>query len=87
MDAIVGEIVKAREVGDAAVACMGGVGRTGTVAACALVSAGHSAAVAIARVRAVRHPTAVETPGQVAFVEGYERHVAERGQPSDRVSP
>ena len=87
MDAIVGEIVKAREVGDAAVACMGGVGRTGTVAACALVSAGHSAAVAIARVRAVRHPTAVETPGQVAFVEGYERHVAERGRSSDRVSP
>ena len=87
MDAIVGEIVMAREAGDAAVACMGGVGRTGTVAACALVAAGHSAAAAITRVRAVRHPTAVETPGQVAFVEGYERHVAERGGSSDRVSP
>lgn len=87
MDAIVGEIARAREIGDAAVACMGGVGRTGTVAACALVSAGHSAEDAIARVRAVRHPTAVETPGQVAFVQGYERHVAERGPSSDRVSP
>jgi protein-tyrosine phosphatase len=87
MDAIVEEIARAREAGDTAVACMGGVGRTGTVAACALVSAGHSAAVAIARVRAVRHPTAVETPGQVAFVRAYERHVAERGRSSDRVSP
>ena len=87
MDEIVREIGAAREMGDAAVACMGGVGRTGTVAACALVSAGHSAAGAIARVRAVRHPTAVETPGQVAFVQGYERHIAERGRSSDRVSP
>jgi protein-tyrosine phosphatase len=87
MDAIVAEIVRGREVGDAAVACMGGVGRTGTVAACALVWAGRSAADAITRVRAVRHPTAVETPGQVAFVQGYERHVAERGGSSDRVSP
>jgi protein-tyrosine phosphatase len=87
MDEIVGEIDVAREMGNAAVACMGGVGRTGTVAACALVSAGHPAADAIARVRAVRHPTAVETPGQVAFVQGYERHVAERGRSSDRVSP
>jgi protein-tyrosine phosphatase len=87
MDAIVAEIAKARTAGDAAVACMGGVGRTGTVAACALVSAGHSAADAIARVRAVRHPTAVETPGQVAFVQGYERHIAERARSSDRVLP
>jgi protein-tyrosine phosphatase len=87
MDAIVEEIVRAREMGDAAVACMGGVGRTGTVAACALVFSGHSAADAIARVRVVRHPTAVETPGQVAFVQGYERHIAERGRSSDRVSP
>jgi protein-tyrosine phosphatase len=87
MDVLVGEIGAAREVADAAVACMGGVGRTGTVAACALVSAGSSAAEAIARVRAVRHPTAVETPGQVAFVQGYERHIAERGPSSARLSP
>jgi len=87
MDVLVGEIGAAREVADAAVACMGGVGRTGTVAACALVSAGSSAADAIARVRAVRHPTAVETPGQVAFVQGYERHIAERGPSSARLSP
>jgi protein-tyrosine phosphatase len=87
MDALIGEIGAARERADAAVACMGGVGRTGTVAACALVFAGHSAADAIERVRAVRHPTAVETPGQVAFVQGYERHIAERGRSSARLSP
>jgi protein-tyrosine phosphatase len=80
MDALVERLEIARDRGDAAVACMGGVGRAGTVAACALVAAGRSAAAAIAGVRAVRHPTAVETPGQVAFVEGYERHIAERGR-------
>lgn len=87
MDAILDRLDLARDQGDAAVACMGGVGRAGTVAACALVAAGSSAGRAIARVRAVRHPTAVETAGQVAFVEGYERHIAERGHPSDRVAP
>lgn len=78
MDAILARLDGARAGADAAVACMGGVGRAGTVAACALVAAGRSADAAIARVRAVRHPTAVETAGQVAFVEGYERHIAER---------
>jgi protein-tyrosine phosphatase len=86
MDAILDRVDLARDDGDAAVACMGGVGRAGTVAACALVAAGSTAARAIARVRAVRHPTAVETAGQVAFVEGYERHIAERGHP-DKVAP
>ena len=87
MDALVERLDRARAGGDAAVACMGGVGRAGTVAACALVAAGASAAQAIARVRAVRHPTAVETAGQVAFVQGYERHIAERDRSSARVSP
>jgi protein-tyrosine phosphatase len=86
VDAMLGGLDRARDDGDAVVACMGGVGRAGTVAACALVAAGSPAARAIARVRSVRHPTAVETAGQVAFVEGYERHVAVRGRSSDRVS-
>jgi hypothetical protein len=30
---------------------------------------------------------AVETAGQVEFVQGYERHVAERDRTSARVSP
>ena len=87
MDAILSGLTVAREAGDAAVACMGGVGRAGTTAACALVAGGTSAEAAIARVRALRHPTAVETAGQVAFVQGYERHIADLGGVSRRVSP
>lgn len=77
MDDLLSELSAARASADVAVACMGGVGRSGTVAACALVAAGSSASQAIARVRAVRHPTAVETAEQVAFVEAYEPHVGE----------
>lgn len=73
MHDILASIHRAREAGDVAVACMGGVGRTGTVAACALVVAGMTAADAIAEVRRRRHPTAVETPEQVAFVEAFAR--------------
>jgi protein-tyrosine phosphatase len=76
MDEMLELLDAARRETDAAVACMGGVGRTGTVAACALVRAGASADAAIARVRAVRHPTAVETQDQEAFVRAYERHLA-----------
>lgn len=75
MDGLVRWLNGAREAGDAAVACMGGVGRTGTVAACALVAAGATPDEAIARVRRTRHPTAVETPTQVGFVRAY----ADRG--------
>jgi protein-tyrosine phosphatase len=63
---------EARGSGDVAVACMGGVGRTGMVAACALVDAGSTAARAIARVREVRHPTAVETEVQERLVVEWE---------------
>ncbi len=71
MDAILAEVVEARSTGDVAVACMGGVGRTGTVAACALVAAGWEPDAAIERVRQARHPEAVETPEQEAFVRSY----------------
>jgi protein-tyrosine phosphatase len=73
MHAILASIQGARTRGDVAVACMGGVGRTGTVAACALVAAGWAPEAAIARVRQVRHPSAVETPAQVAFVRKFHR--------------
>jgi protein-tyrosine phosphatase len=75
MDAIQDEIDAARANGDAIVACMGGVGRSGMVAACALVRAGISAEEAIARVRELRHPTAVETEAQELLVRAY----ADRG--------
>ena len=71
MDEIQDRIDAARQHGDVAVACMGGVGRTGMVAACALVRAGKSAMDAIAEVRKLRHPTAVETDAQEAFVRRY----------------
>lgn len=86
MDDLLARVAGARDIGDVAVACMGGVGRSGTVAACALVAAGWSADAAIARVRAVRHPTAVETTEQIGFVQDYERHIATR-EPEDRVAP
>lgn len=71
MDAIQADLDEARSRGEAAVACMGGVGRTGTVAACALVRAGLTPAAAIRRVREVRHPEAVETREQELFVRAY----------------
>ena len=71
MDVIQADVDEARARGDVAVACMGGVGRTGTVAACALVRAGATPRDAIARVREVRHPEAVETAAQERLVETY----------------
>jgi protein-tyrosine phosphatase len=71
MEAILAEIREGRRDANVAVACMGGVGRTGTVAACALVRAGHSAEDAIDMVREVRHPTAVETAEQERFVAAF----------------
>jgi protein-tyrosine phosphatase len=84
MDAILASIAGARASGDVAVACMGGVGRTGTVVACALVAAGWTPEAAIARVRQLRHPTAVETPSQQRFVRTYR---IEPERPSAKVSP
>ena len=84
MDEILRSVVAGRDSADVAVACMGGVGRTGTVAACALVAAGWEADAAIARVRELRHPMAVETEAQERFVQTYWR---ERGSGSATVSP
>ena len=71
MDRILDQIDQARASGDVVVACMGGVGRTGTVAACALVRGGRSARQAIEAIRSLRHPTAVETEAQEEFVGRY----------------
>lgn len=71
MEAILGEIGEGRRLGNVAVACMGGVGRSGTVAACALVAAAATPEAAIATVRAVRHPNAVETAEQERFVHSF----------------
>ena len=84
MDAILSSIHEGRSTADVAVACMGGVGRTGTVAACALVSGGWDAGAAIARVRQLRHPQAVETEAQERFVQTY---WGERRMGSTTVAP
>lgn len=68
MQRILDVIVAGRRDGDVAVACMGGVGRTGMVAACHLVKRGLAPREAIATVRDVRHPEAVETQAQEQFV-------------------
>jgi protein-tyrosine phosphatase len=88
MASILAAIRRARGTGDVAVACMGGVGRTGTVAACALVEGGVDPDEAVAEVRRVRHPTAVETAAQLAFVRGYWRdRTGAHRESSDTVSP
>jgi atypical dual specificity phosphatase len=56
-----------------AVHCGAGLGRTGTVLACYLVSQGSSAKQAIEQVRTKR-PGSIETPEQQAVIELYERH-------------
>ena len=78
VDELLDEILVARSTADVVVACMGGVGRSGTIVACALVGAGQSADRAIAHLRDVRHPTAVETRAQVAFVAAYAAHREDR---------
>ena len=80
MERILAEVHDGRRTANVAVACMGGVGRTGTVAACALVQAGISTEDAIAVVRAVRHPSAVETAAQERFVRAFaaRAHAPER---------
>jgi atypical dual specificity phosphatase len=55
-----------------AVHCGAGLGRTGTVLACYLVSQGSSARQAIEQVR-MKRPGSIETPEQEAVVELYER--------------
>jgi protein-tyrosine phosphatase len=84
MDLVLASIDEGRARGDVAVACMGGVGRSGTVAACALVAAGWEAEAAIGRVREVRHPTAVETEDQIGFVRTYR---SGGGESSAKVAP
>jgi len=51
--------------------CLGGLGRSGTVAACVLRSRGATADEALAAVREVRGPRAVESEAQETFVRGF----------------
>ena len=53
--------------------CWGGIGRTGTVAACWLVQEGHTCDAALQRIRELRAGTsgALEESPQTAFVRGW----------------
>lgn len=64
-----GDLAAGRSV---VVHCMGGLGRTGTIAACALVDAGLPAGAAIEAVRAARDRRAVESAVQERFVHAFE---------------
>jgi protein-tyrosine phosphatase len=61
---------------DVVVHCRGGMGRTGTIAACCLVAEGMGGDEAIAAVRSVR-PGAVETGMQEAWIRSFARRRAE----------
>lgn len=51
--------------------CIGGWGRSGTIAAALLIHEGHDADQAIALVRAARHPFCVQTAAQEDFLRTY----------------
>jgi protein-tyrosine phosphatase len=53
------------------VTCMGGLGRSGMIAACTLVDLGVSPTAAIASVRAARGARAIETSGQEELVSRF----------------
>jgi len=75
---LVGDLLRALRGGETVVVhCWGGLGRTGTVAACLLVAAGASPAEALGHVRAAR-PGAVEVASQEAFVDEFAAWSRER---------
>lgn len=70
---LVGQVVDALTSGETVVVhCRGGLGRSGTIAACCLVATGRGPEEAIAMVRAVR-PGAVEVREQEEFVTRFAR--------------
>jgi protein-tyrosine phosphatase len=68
------ELRAALEAGeDVVIHCLGGLGRSGTIAACLLIDFGATPTAAIAACRAARGPRAIESPAQERFVERYRR--------------
>ena len=72
--ALVRGMLEALQQGESVVIhCMGGLGRSGTLAACTLTALGAAAAESIAAVRRSRGPRAVEVQRQEAFIEAFAR--------------
>lgn len=81
-------IVSAMRRGETVVVhCRGGLGRSGTIAACCLVALGRGAEEAIALVRSAR-PGAVEVRAQEAFVTRFaRRRILPAPRPAGRGTP
>jgi protein-tyrosine phosphatase len=71
MAQVIADVDAGLRQGNVAIACMAGIGRSGLVAACVLVARGVPPDEAIGEVRARRHPSAVESSAQEAFVRRY----------------
>lgn len=65
-----------------AVHCKAGIGRTGTILACCLVTEGESAEDAVRRVRRVNSHY-IQTEGQEAFLRHYEEYLRTDGTPDE----
>jgi protein-tyrosine phosphatase len=81
VEATIDRVVELLEAGKTvAIHCLGGLGRSGTIAAAVLVKLGGRPGTAIARVRAAR-PGAIQTNEQERFVWAYARFVTSRKEP------
>jgi atypical dual specificity phosphatase len=61
--------------------CKAGLGRTGTMLACALVYRGENAVQAVHRVRSV-NPLYIQSDRQLAFIPKFEHHLRGELRPS-----